>query len=328
MKRQFCSNTNDRDQTPDAGRTPVEVDDQHLLDAYSRAVIGVVDSVSPAVIHVQSKRSHNAGSGSGFIRTADGIAITNHHVSGNQHQLLVRTSDGDRLEAELIGADPANDISVLKLAANDLPHSSLGKSDQLRVGQLVVAIGSPLGLQSTVSSGIVSALGRNMRSQDGRLIENIIQHSAPINPGNSGGPLVDSLGNVIGVNTAIIAMAQGLCFAVPANTVHWVVSEIVAHGHVRRRQLGIVAQTVAIGRNTVVEFDLLSDTGVEVMEVTPASAADAGGVRRGDLIVAINDRIVTSVDDIHRLLTVIPRSTHLVLKVLGDNGIRSLTLDV
>ena len=325
MTQQFCNESSGEYQQNEAGSND-GAKDIRLLDAYSQAVIGVVDSVSPAVIHVQGDRGQSGGSGSGFILTDDGIAITNHHVSGERRKLKVRTSDGDKIEAKVLGADPANDIAVLKLSANDLPHSKLGKTDQLRVGQLVVAIGSPLGLQSTVSSGIVSALGRSMRSQDGRLIENIIQHSAPINPGNSGGPLVDSLGQVIGVNTAIIAMAQGLCFAVSGNTVQWVVDEILSHGQVRRRQLGIVAHTVSIRRDAIVAYDLLSETGVEVVEVSEGGAAIESGIRHGDLIVAINDRIVTSVDDIHRLLSAIPVSTPLTLTILNDSGIKTLSL--
>ena len=325
MNQHFCSESSGEHQRSETGNGDY-ANDLDLLDAYSQAVIGVVDSVSPAVIHVQGDRGESGGSGSGFILTNNGIAITNHHVSGERVRLKVRTSDGDKIEAKVLGSDPANDISVLKLFANDLPHAKLGKTDQLKVGQLVVAIGSPLGLQSTVSSGIVSALGRSMRSQDGRLIENIIQHSAPINPGNSGGPLVDSRGQVIGVNTAIIAMAQGLCFAVSGNTVDWVVDEILSHGQVRRRQLGIVAHTISIRRDAIVAHDLLSETGVEVVEVSDGGAAEKSGVRQGDLIVAINDRIVTSVDDIHRLLTAIPVSTPLQLTILNDTGIEILNL--
>ena len=324
MKQHFCNEPGGDQQH--ANPNPTQNHDQPLLDAYSNAVIGVVNSASPTVIHVQGDRNQSGGSGSGFVISDDGIAITNHHVSGDRERLGVRTSDGDRLDAQLIGSDPANDLSVLKLDASDLPHGKLGNSSRLQVGQLVVAIGSPMGLQSTVSSGIVSALGRNMRSQDGQLIENIIQHSAPINPGNSGGPLVDSLGQVIGVNTAIIAMAQGLCFAVPADTVDWVVHEIRSHGKVRRRQLGIVAQTVGIGRETVVEFDLLSDSAVEVVETTPGGSADKAGIRPGDLIVAINDRIVSSVDDIHRLLSVIPVSTPLTVTILGSHRKQELEI--
>ena len=189
---------------------------------------------------------------------------------------MAETTDGDRLRAEVVGDDPATDLAVLRLAASGLPYAQLGDSDALRVGQLVIAMGSPLGLQSTVSTGVVSALGRSMRARDGRLIENIVQHAAPINPGNSGGPLVDSRGLVVGVNTAIIAMAQGLGFAIPSNTAEWVLHEILTHGRVRRRQLGIVAKVTRLPRALVRELDLLADQGVEVHEVAPRQPRRSG----------------------------------------------------
>ena len=276
------------------------VDDLAVLDAYSQAVIRVVEGVSPGVISV---RGEGQGSGSGFVITPDGFAITNSHVVGDRSRLIAETSDGDQVDVTVIGDDPATDLALLRLAARDLPFTDVGDSELLRVGQLVIAMGSPLGLHSTVSTGIVSARGRSLRSQDGRLIENIVQHTAPINPGNSGGPLVDSLGRVVGVNTAIIAMAQGLGFAIPSNSVQWVASELLAHGHVRRRQLGIVAKSETIPRSMVREFDLLSDQVVEVIQVTPNSAAEKNGIQAGDLIVAINDRLMSGVDDVHRLLS-------------------------
>lgn len=301
--------------------------DIELLDAYSRAVIGVVDKISPAVIQVtQLNGAGVSGSGSGFLISPDGLAITNHHVASGRSKLIARTIDGDRIDAKLVGADPANDIALLKLVASELPCCELGPSDKLRVGQLVVAIGSPMGLHSTVSSGIVSALGRNMRSEQGRLIENIIQHSAPINPGNSGGPLVDSFGQVVGVNTAIVAMAQGLCFAVPSDTIRWVRDEILSHGKVRRRELGITAMTCQIHQSTVVEFDLLANSAVEVVGVEPNSVADQNGLQVGDLIVAINDRIITSVDDIHRILAAVPTGITLTLTVVRESGKLDLTI--
>src|SRR5438876_320694 len=216
--------------------------DSELLDAYSQAVIHVVETVSPAVISVTGRGADGrGGGGSGFIVTPDGYAITNSHVVDDRPKLQAETAEGDRLRAEIVGDDPATDLAVVRLAGTDLPYAQLGDSDALRVGQLVIAMGSPFGFQSTVSTGVVSALGRSMRARDGRLIENIVQHAAPINPGNSGGPLVDSRGLVVGINTAIIAMAQGLGFAIPSNTAEWVLQEILTHGGVRRRQLGIVA---------------------------------------------------------------------------------------
>lgn len=290
-------------------------DDSRLLDAFSQAVVGVVETMSPAVISVQPPGGRG-GSGSGFVISGDGLAITNCHVADGRKRLIAVTNDGDHIDAELIGDDQANDIALLKLAASDLPVAELGDSDSLRVGQLVVAIGSPLGLHSTVSTGVVSALGRSMRSQQGRLIENIIQHAAPINPGNSGGPLVDSLNRVIGVNTAIIQFTQGIGFAVSANTARWVISEILAHGQVRRRHLEIRGTAVRIPKRLLVQLDLLADSGVLVSELLEDGAADRAGIQSNDIIIAINDRIVTSVDDIHRLLNVIPVDQELTLSVV------------
>lgn len=321
---QFQNTAGNHSDEPSAFRNPNS--DGELLDAYSRAVVGVVQATSPAVVHVSHKARR--GVGSGFLISADGLAITNHHVSGSEGRLVARTTDGDQIDAELIGADPANDIALLKLRANDLPYCQLGDSEKLQVGQLVVAIGSPLGLQSTVSSGIVSALGRNMRSDDGRLIENIVQHSAPINPGNSGGPLVDSTGKVIGINTAIIAMAQGLCFAVSINTAKWVVNELQQHGKIRRRQLGIVASTCRIRHADIVRFDLLSETAVEVVDIEADSLARKNGIKPGDLLVEINGRIIANVDDIHRLLVTIPHETPLEVRVINDSGSRLVKLAV
>ncbi len=298
--------------------------DAPLLDAYSQAVIGVVQKTSPAVIHVSGRDQKS--SGSGFLISDDGLAVTNYHVASHHVELVSRTSDGDRIATELLGADPANDIALLKLNASDLPSCELGDSAKLQVGQLVVAIGSPLGLQSTVSSGIVSATGRSMRGEDGRLIDNVVQHSAPINPGNSGGPLVDSTGKIIGVNTAIIAMAQGLCFAVSSNTVQWVVDELKEHGTIRRRQLGIAATTVRIHRDDVIQFDLLSNTAVEVVEIEDQSLASRNGIQPGDLIVEINDRIVSDVDDVHRLLSNIPSQTVLTIAVIRNQRKRIIKI--
>lgn len=301
----FASNSRGNFDGPDHRRKPNRADesDAEVLDAYSQAVIRVVEAVSPAVISVSGE---GRGSGSGFLVSSDGFAVTNSHVVDGRQQLVAETDDGDRVEASIIGDDPATDIALLRLAARDLPYSEIGDSEALRVGQLVIAMGSPLGLQSTISTGVVSARGRNLRGQDGRLIENIVQHTAPINPGNSGGPLVDSHGRVVGVNTAIIAMAQGLGFAVPSNTAQWVTTEIMTHGRVRRRQLGIVASSERLPRAAVREFDLWSEQVVQVVEVAANGVAAQSGLQAGDLIVAINDRITASVDDVHRLLTLAP----------------------
>lgn len=304
--------------TPRGGSRPIA--DADLLDAYSQAVIGVVETVSPAVISVTGESGDGrGGSGSGFLVTPDGYAITNSHVVNDRPRLSAETADGDRLRVELVGDDPATDLAVIRLAASGLPITQLGDSAALRVGQLVIAMGSPLGLQSTVSTGVVSALGRSMRGRDGRLIENVIQHAAPINPGNSGGPLVDSRGFVVGINTAIIAMAQGLGFAIPSRTAEWVLGEILTHGQVRRRQLGIAAQVARLPRSLVRELDLLADQGVEVREVTRGSLAEQAGVAAGDVVIALAGRLVTSIDDLHRLLMTVPADQGFDLSVLrGD----------
>ncbi|HEX4132385.1 MAG TPA: trypsin-like peptidase domain-containing protein [Pirellulales bacterium] len=302
-------------------------DDARLLDAYSQAVIHVVQAVSPAVVSVTGRKTDpGRGSGSGFIITPDGFAITNSHVVAGRTRLAATTSDGDEMDVEVIGDDPATDLALLRLAARDLPAAKLGDSRGLRVGQLVIAMGSPLGLHSTVSTGIVSALGRNMRGQDGRLIDSVVQHTAPINPGNSGGPLVDSRGSVVGVNTAIIAFAQGLGFAVPSETVQWVVTELLAHGRVRRRTLGISAGVRRLPPSTLRQWDLLSPEVVEVIEVAAGGAADRAGIRTGDLIVGINDRLVTNVDEIHRLLARMGNERSVETEIVRDGQHRHLVV--
>jgi S1-C subfamily serine protease len=326
---QVVENHEERQQREDDGprRATPPVADANLLDAYSQAVIHVVDTVSPAVISVMGRDAGGrGGSGSGFIVTPDGYAITNSHVIDDRPRLLAETAEGDKLRLEVIGDDPATDLAVVRLAASGLPYSQLGDSDALRVGQLVIAMGSPLGLQSTVSTGVVSALGRSMRARDGRLIENIVQHAAPINPGNSGGPLVDSRGLVVGINTAIIAMAQGLGFAIPSKTAEWVLQEILAHGQVRRRQLGVVAQVTRLPRGLVRELDLLVEQGVEVREVVPGSIAAQAGVRADDVIVALAGRLVTSIDDLHRLLMTVPADQGFELTVIRGEALRTLAV--
>jgi S1-C subfamily serine protease len=290
--------------------------DTELLDAYSQAVVNVVEAISPAVIRVTGREAR-AGIGSGFLVTPDGYAITNSHVVGGREKVIAETDEGDRIDAAVIGDDPATDLAVLRLAAGDLPYAEIGDSEALRVGQLVIAMGSPLGLQSTVSTGVVSAVGRSMRSRDGRLIENVVQHAAPINPGNSGGPLVDSRGRVVGVNTAIIQFAQGIGFAVPSETVRWVLGEVLQHGRVRRRQLGITATAARLSRAVMRELDLLSEHAVEVMDVAAGSASSKAGIQSGDLIVALNDRLVSSIDDIHRLLSRLPEKTSLEVTLIS-----------
>ena len=323
-----ADNEDRHDSNRPQSRTPApDSDETDVLDAYSRAVMHVVDTVAPAVISVSGRAgTRDGGQGSGFIISPDGLAITNSHVVGNRSKLVAMTTDGDRLDCDVVGDDPSTDLALLRLSGRDLPHVRIGDSQLLRVGQLVIAMGSPLGLQSTVSTGVVSGVGRSMRAGDGRLIDNIIQHAAPINPGNSGGPLVDSRGRVVGVNTAIIAFAQGIGFAVPSNTVQWITKEFLQHGRVRRRQLGIVGAVVQLPRSLVLDLDLVSDFAVQVMEVDSRGVAGRSGIREGDLIVSVNDRIVSSIDDLHRFLARIPVDAALELTLVRNGELHLLPL--
>jgi S1-C subfamily serine protease len=303
--------------------------DAELLDAYSRAVVRVVQSIGPAVVsvsvgkNVPGGRKEQMGAGSGVIVSPDGYIMTNDHVVQGARRIEVRTADGTALQARLIGADPATDLAVIRADAKDLPYALFGDSNALSVGQLAIAIGNPLGFSSTVSTGVLSALGRALRSREGRLIENIIQHTAPLNPGNSGGPLVDSHGRVIGINTAIIVMAQGIGFSIPSNTASWVLPQLIAHGRVRRGYLGIAGQTRPLERSLAHACGLPNDRAVEVVTVDAASPAGRAGLRSGDLIVAINDTCVRNVDDLHRFLSTWPIAEPATLTVVrGRQQIR------
>jgi S1-C subfamily serine protease len=301
--------------------------DLDLLDAYSRAVIGVVEGLGPTVLCIEGPRGDTrGGSGSGVLLTPDGYALTNSHVANGRTKLTAVTEEGDRLDAELVGDDPLTDLALVRLAARDLPFAELGDSDSLRVGQLVIAMGNPLGFRSTVSTGVVSATGRAMRGVGGRLIENIIQHTAPLNPGNSGGPLVDTRGRVVGVNTAIIAMAQGLGFSVPSTTAHWVVGELLAHGEVRRRWLGIAGTTVGLPRTLVRELDLLADEAIEVLNVDPNGPASRAGLQAGDVIVAAAGRVTMTVDDLTRIVSIAPTGEPLELSIVRGERLLELTI--
>ena len=296
--------------------------DVELLDAYSRAVITVVDAVGPAVVGILAKSGQaggkpgQAGSGSGVLITPDGYILTNDHVVRGSKSLTATLRDGTSLDAELIGADPATDLALIRAGGSALPYATMGDSSALHVGQLVIAIGNPFGFQSTVSTGVVSALGRALRSADGRLIENIIQHTAPLNPGNSGGPLVDSRGRIVGINTAIIVMAQGIGFSIPSDTAKWVVPQLLTLGKVKRGHLGITAQQRPLARRMVRFYGLGAESGVEVMAVAPQSPASRGGVREGDVIVAIDGREVSSVDHIHRFLSEWPVGNTVKLTII------------
>ncbi len=286
-----------------------EKSDVELLDAYSKAVITVVDAVGPAVTsisvgkQIRGSEPEQVGAGSGVVIAPDGYILTNDHVVHNAKQLTVTLTNGATLGATLVGTDPSTDLAVIRADGANLPYAMLGNSASLHVGQLVIAIGNPFGFQSTVSTGVVSALGRSLRSQQGRLIESIVQHTAPLNPGNSGGPLVDSRGRIVGVNTAIIMMAQGIGFAIPSDTAKWVVSQLLLHGHVRRGYLGIAARQHPVSRRLLRFHGLKGDFAVEVVSIAADSPAERGGVQTSDLIVAIGGQPVSSVDDIHRFLS-------------------------
>jgi S1-C subfamily serine protease len=296
--------------------------DAALLDGFSRAVVGVVEAVAPAVvsIHVgrRSRRDdfERVGAGSGVVIAPDGYVLTNAHVVGENREIRLTFLSGNEVAAELVGADPATDLAVVRAQANGLTHAVLGESSSLRVGQLVIAAGNPLGFSSSVSTGVVSALSRSLRSQQGRLIESIIQHTAPLNPGNSGGPLLDHRGRVIGINTAIIAGAQGIGFAVPADTVHWVLTQLMTHGRVERGYLGLVGRTRPIERRLARFVDIPNSYAVEIMSLDPKGPAAACDILTGDLIVAVDGKTVSTVDDLHRALVGLRPDARLTLTIL------------
>ena len=301
----------------DARPAAASSDDSALLDAYSRAVVGAAENVSPSVVQIevaQAARSRSGeprerqGGGSGFVFTPDGLILTNSHVVHEATRIHVSFSDGRRFPAHTIGDDPATDLAVIRMDvpshdAMGLAPAPLGDSQRLRVGQLAIAIGNPYGFQYTVTAGVVSALGRSLRSYSGRLIDDVIQTDASLNPGNSGGPLVTSDGHVVGVNTAMIPMAQGLCFAIGINTAKFVAGRLLQHGRIRRSSIGVEAQTTPLHRRLVRFYDLPQESGVVVLGVTNGSPGQKAGLRQGDVIVALDRKAVAGVDDLHRLLT-------------------------
>jgi S1-C subfamily serine protease len=282
--------------------------DYSLLDEYSRAVVSAVERVAPAVANIEiQQQSKNrprdiGGSGSGFVIAPDGFILTNSHVVYSATRIVVNLSDGRDYPAQLVGDDPETDLAVFRIDAPHLVHVRLADSESLRVGQVAIAIGNPLGFQASVTAGVVSALGRSMYSQSGRLIDNIIQTDAALNPGNSGGPLVNSAGEVIGVNTAMIRPAQGICFAIASNTARLVAGWLIRDGRIRRSYIGVAGQNVPLHRRVIRFYNLPLETGVLVVSVEKDSPARSAGLREGDIIVGFNDRPIGTIHDLHKML--------------------------
>jgi S1-C subfamily serine protease len=300
--------------------------DLELLDSYSRTVVSVADSVGPAVVSLMVGRSGAGrpsgvqGAGSGVVIAPDGYVLTNAHVVHGAGRVQATLTDGRMLDGVHVGEDQSTDLALIRLSGTGLPVAALGRSAGLRVGQLVGAIGNPLGFQSTVSAGVVSALGRSLRSETGRLIEDVIQTDVALNPGSSGGPLVDSSSRVVGINTAIIAMAQGLSFAIPVDTAAWVIGELLAHGRVRRVRLGLAAQSRPIDPALARRLGIRTTNVVEIMSVEPGGPAATAGLRSGDWIVAVDDQPTATVDDLHRRLAGVALGVSLKVAVIRGSA--------
>ena len=279
---------------------------EEILDAFSRAVAGVAEKLRPAVVNLRVGRGTRGGSGSGVLFAPDGLLLTNHHVVQGHGKVRVRLSDGTELGGSVVGNDPWTDLAVVRADGEKFPFAVFGDSAKLKVGQLAVAIGSPLGFESTVTSGVISALGRSLRSLSGHLIDNIIQTDAALNPGNSGGPLVDSHGRVIGINTAVIQPAQGICFAVPVNTAKVILPQLLKHGRVIRGFLGLHIRQVPVAPDLRERFSLAQKSGVEILMLEEDGPAQNAGLWIEDVIVSFGGQPVTGVDDLLRLLTQLP----------------------
>jgi S1-C subfamily serine protease len=307
-------------------------DDRVLLDAYSNAVIGVTEQVGPAVVRVETgskapNSRERGGLGSGIVISPDGLVLTNNHVVGSSKQIRLRDHEGIVTDARVLGVDPDTDLALLRAdGARDLRHASLGNSKRLRLGQLVVAIGNPLGFESTVTAGIVSALGRSIRSVSGRTIEDVIQTDAALNPGNSGGPLVSSAAEVIGINTAIINGAQGICFAVASNTAQFVLSEIIRHGYVRRAYIGVSGQTAPIPRRHAVLAGVDNKMGALLAQIEPDSPAALAGLLPGDVVIKLDGVDVNGVDDLIRALDRDRIDRTLAMEVLRMGRLRAIDI--
>lgn len=311
------------------------LEDDQLLDAYSKAVIGASEKVSPAVVHIKVHKKaarrqwapgqrQLAGAGSGFIISPEGFVVTNSHVVNGANKIEVDAPDGRSFEAQLIGDDPATDLAVIRIYADKLSFLKLGDSNQLRVGQLVIAIGNPFGFEHTVTAGVVSALGRSLRSSTGRLIDNVIQTDTALNPGNSGGPLVNIRGEVVGINTAIILPAQGICFAVASNTAEYVASRLIIEGRIRRAYLGIAGQVIHLPQRVINFNKLAVKSGVMVQNVEADGPAYNSEIANGDIIVGFNEQPVANIDDLQRLLNETTIGKRASLEVLRKGIKRTL----
>ena len=275
-----------------------------LLDAYSAAVTSAAARIAPSVVNVEVFSSKGKrGGGSGFLFTPDGFVLTNSHVVNGAASIDVTLADGTRCAASVVGNDPHTDLAVLRISAPNQTPAELGDSDTIRPGQLVIAVGNPLGFQATVTAGVVSALGRTMRAQSGRLIDSVIQTDAALNPGNSGGPLVNARGEVVGVNTAVILPAQGICFAIAINTAKFVAARLIRDGRIVRSYIGVAGQSAPLHRRVVRFYELPVESGVLVLGVEKKSPAESAGLHEGDVVVAYGETPVSSVDDLHRILT-------------------------
>jgi S1-C subfamily serine protease len=310
------------------------VSESDAFDAYSHIVVSTAEKIGPAVVQVEVTRSIRSrrqsedvqGGGSGVIFTPDGFLVTNSHVVHEAKRMHVTLSDGRSFSGHLVGEDPHTDLAVVQIQGNHLPMARFGDSTKLRPGQLVVAIGNPLGFQTTVTAGVVSALGRSLRSQSGRLIENMIQTDAALNPGNSGGPLVNSRSEVIGINTAVIQPAQGICFAIPSETVKWVVARLMRDGRIVRGYLGLQGQDRPIPRYLIRFHELAVNRGIMVMAVEPASPAERTGLAKGDIIIALGNEAVAGIDKLHRLLNEEVIGRDVLITILRDQEKKTLMI--
>ncbi|HLF63685.1 MAG TPA: trypsin-like peptidase domain-containing protein [Saprospiraceae bacterium] len=316
------------DDSPIATANTNGTDDGQLLDSYSRTVTRVAKEASEAVVQIQgvANGGQPAGGGSGFIISSDGFVITNHHVISRTDQVSITLQDGRSMPAKIIGTDASTDVAVLQVHAEGVRKLSFGNSAALQVGQIAIAVGNPFGFQYTVTTGVVSALGRTLRSESGRLIDDVIQTDAALNPGNSGGPLLDSNGKVIGMNTALIRGAQGLCFAVASNLVEYVVGKIILEGKLRRAYIGIAGQTVPLHKRLIDALKLPAKSGVFVQQIEGLGPASRSGLRKGDIILAVEGHATSSIDTMHRLLDGESIGKRIALSVLRNQSIEVVHL--